>query len=242
MQSCLVYDNLRNYYQQLSLSDKTKLLTFGNKFKTAYGSMELKDANLIYPEFLSYVQTKEQETGIQILQSPDSSYYAALIELSNRLCNAVEAVYKGEEKVISFNSIMEADFWLMNQHNISVRYFQLETGSSLGLFANHTSVKRVTIHYILYKYTVKYCYRITESEDLHMLIRHKVKDMSKEWNEKNPGTEYVYGQSFRNARGNSSSLLLGFGNYMEHIKKVILYRKPVEYSAAPESEAVVFSA
>lgn len=235
MQSNLVINNFHNMYQKLSINDKTALLTWSRKYRAAYNSTDMKTTNSMYPEYLAFVKAKEQETGIQVMESPNGTYYAALIELSNRMCAAEEELKRGEDKVISFGKIADADAWLMQQDHITVRSFRLETTDSLGFFANHTVVKNVTIHYTLYKLTSKYRYRITEIENSHMLFRHKENDLAKMWNEKNPGTEYISGQSFRNARGNSSSLAFGFGNYMEHIKHIILYRVPLEPSAKTET-------
>lgn len=179
-----------------------------------------------YDRLLAQVRRGEQESGVQLIASPDGSYVCALTTLASHIYQAVNA-----QKQITFSSIEAANNWLWQNRGIVITDVDFHTGVSFGLFANHTKIHEVIISYRPIGGDPNTFYGICEDEQTKFFSRDKTEGYAAAWDQANPGYHCVLAKRYSNSRGSSSSQLFGFGlDYAEHIKHIVVYRSTVNHN------------
>ena len=123
---------------------------------------------------------------------------------------------------IQFSDVKEANAWLQ-RNRVDAVSMELQTGTRLGLLANHTTVKNVVIHYKKNEKT-KYFYRVFEEEELGLFVKKNKSEIGKRWRENHPGLDIIDQRYSSNSRGDVLSMAVGFGQYAEHVKVITLSR------------------
>ena len=126
---------------------------------------------------------------------------------------------------ISFESVDDANKWIRQNREKEVISMSADYSKSLGLFANHAEVYRISIKY-RFNSATEYIYEILEEETTHLFFSPSKEDVMNKWKKNHPLCEIIAQSYATDARASSSSLLFGFGlDYVEHVKTVTLYRK-----------------
>lgn len=128
--------------------------------------------------------------------------------------------------VKKFAFIDAANDFFWKHRDIIVTGFHVDIGTRLGLFANHGRVNSIEIRYVEYPGKNLYHYKISEEEKKHWIVAHGIdKDLKYKWEANNPGQEFVTYCAAINSRGDAVSLVLHFGDIVEHVTYYILHRK-----------------
>jgi len=224
MKSSLNREAFSNWLTVANMEEKNKMMAAG----ALYGAYMKKDDEekmaASYEALHKQVAQAEEKYEIKFIDSPDKNYYRAFLMISDWANKVLAEIQKQKNQIYkaNFRNIQEANNWLRN-NKVDAISMQLETGTDLGLFANHTTIEGITLNYKKNENT-KYFYGIFEEEEFGLLIKKNTNKVAAKWKEKHPGLEVVSQRFFSNARGEALSMAIGFGNYAENLKIVTLCR------------------
>ena len=226
----LLRENVSSFLRSLTSNDRVTLVTECLQYQELLHGSPADSISRHYESLLLLVQRLEIKTGIRILRPSSQHNFLAIAELSGIVYSAYQQELERRKPVkntIYFSSTEEANNWLSAQNNILVTHFQVETGSAIGLFANHAFVKQVQIEYNQYLDPTGYVYGMTEEEKTNLFLRQGSSDTFKtDWESQNPGCECVSYVSSSNARADSWGIMVGFSlDLVEHVSYFILFRK-----------------
>lgn len=213
------------FIQGIGPQGQTALVDASVQFYLANKQGRQEEIRAGYERMLQQVRQGEQDSGVQLLVSPDDSFVCALTALASHIYQALNA-----RSTVTFDSVEEADRWLRKNRGIVIEDVDFQTAERWGLFANHTIIKGVIIRYRIAGGDPDSFYGIWEEEQTKLLLRTKTEGYAAQWEEKHPGHQCVKVQAFRNARGKPGALALGFGEYVEHIRYILVYRAQVNHS------------
>ena len=224
MKSSLNREAFSNWLAAASMEEKNKMMAAG----AMYGAYVKKDdeekMTISYGVLHKQVVQAEEKYGIKFVDSPDQSYYRAFLMISDWANKVLVEIQKQKNQIHKayFRNVKEANNWLLN-NKVDAISMELETGTGLGLFANHTTIKRIALNYRKNEKT-KYFYNIFEEEELGLLIKKNTNKVAEKWRQRHPGLEVISQRFFSNARGEMFSMVIGFGKYAENLKIVTLCR------------------
>lgn len=224
MKSSLNREAFSNWLTVANMEEKNKMMAAG----AMYGAYMKKDdeekMTISYGALHKQVAQAEEKYGIQFVDSPDQNYYRAFLMISDWANKVLVEIQKQKNQIYKayFGNVKEASNWLLN-NKVDVVSMELETGTGLGFFANHTTIKRIALNYRKNEKT-KYFYNIFEEEELGLLIKKNTNKVAEKWKERHPELEVISQRFFTNARGEMLSMAIGFGNYAENLKIVTLCR------------------
>lgn len=228
MNSVLKENELPRFFQTIGNECTKWLIDRGLDYQAALKSGNQEDIKNKYQYFLYSITEYERSSGIQIIESPDGSYFCALASLSGIFQQRVEQQKTNNapvKKQISFTNVDEANKWLFYNQSIIVTSVNFSTGTRLGYFANHATVKNITIYYMEYKVLTGYCYGICIPEQTSLFLAANKDKFIEDWIASNPECEIVQLSTSTHARGDSASLAFGFGlGRAEHNTYFIVYR------------------
>ena len=189
-----------------------------------------KNLKAQYQDLLDTIRKCEKISGVQIVESPDGNFFAALSELSGVFAREAEKqleAAKPREGSVTLASVEEADDWLSSHPTVVPGRLEVGTRSTPGLFANHSQATEIRIEYMDYKKETGYLYGMCEDEITKLFTRADKSSLLEKWRARNPGLEPVLISIATNARGSASSLTFGFGSdRVEHNTLYIIYREP----------------
>lgn len=224
MKSSLNREAFSNWLTVANMEEKNKMMAAG----AMYGAYMKKDdeekMTISYGALYKQVAQAEEKYGIQFVDSPDQNYYRAFLMISDWANKVLVEIQKQKNQIYKayFGNVREVNDWLLN-NKVDAISMELETGTGLGLFANHTTIKRIALNYRKNEKT-KYFYNIFEEEELGLFIKKNTNKVADKWKEKHPGLEVISQKIFTNSRGEMVSMALGFGQYAENLKIVTLCR------------------
>ena len=223
MKSYVIKEACAAYLNGLSTEQKRRLLQAAIAYYARLQKGDPAGMQKAYPTLLRIVREGEATSGVQLLASPDGSYYLALNQLSGTVYQAAM-----KEKSIQFPSTAKANEWLNQQAGILLTNVQIKTRTRLGLFANHSEAASVQISYRRNLGPTQYKYGIMEEEKTRAFLKERNNNYAKDWEARYPGFECVSLYQTSNSRGSSSSVAFGLGlDYVEHVKYFVTFRHPL---------------
>lgn len=228
MKSNLNREAFLRWVEMASPEEKTKMVVMGAAFGAVFKKDDEAKLDQSYRMLQRLVIQAEEKLGTKIVNSSDGCYYRAFLmiaEWGTQVLTKMEEQKKQIHKAF-FASVEDANEWL-KEGKMDVVSIELEVKNQFGFMANHTAVKKVILSYRKNSNT-KYFYDIFEEEQLGFFVKKNTEKVAKIWREEHPGLEIISQKYYSNARGDSSSLALGFGDYTEHLKIITLCRKVKE--------------
>lgn len=224
MKSSVNQAAFKEWALKVEKEEKEKFLAYAFAYGKAFKSNNNQMLEAAYRNMLNYAQQMEEKYQVKILESPDGNYYKAFMFIADIASQVYERIKKEQTQMHKayFGNVRDANDWIL-KNKVDVVSMELETGTGLGLFANHTIIKKVTLGYRKNERT-NYFYGIFEEEEFGFLIKKDTTKYLAKWKEKHPGLEIISQKYFSNTRGDALSLAVGFGHSGENFKSVTLYR------------------
>lgn len=225
MRSYIIQGVSAQFVQGQTLENQKALAAAAMQYHIANQQGQPQAIRAGYDRLLAQVRRGEQESGVQVIASPDGSYVCALTTLASNIYQRMNA-----QRTAAFSSIAQANDCLWRSRGIVITDVDFRTGVGLGLFANHTKINEVIISYRPMGGNPNTFYGICEDEQTKLFSRGETEGYAAAWEQANPGYQCVLVKRYSNSRGSSSSQLFGFGlDYVEHIKHIIVYRSMVNH-------------
>lgn len=219
MKSMLILENYPRFIERVTQSREKRLVEAAVQYHIASRTGQPQDIRTGYERMLAQVRQGEQESGVQVLQSPDESYVCALTALASHIYQTWN-----QTRTVFFSSVEEANDWLWRNKGIVVTDMDIRAAVTPGLFANHTTATSISVVYRPHGGDANMFYAIHEEEDTWLFRRGKTENYAVEWEHAHPGCKSLIVRHYTNSRGDSTSLFFGFGlDYVEHIKHFVLY-------------------
>lgn len=225
MKSSINQEVFKEWALKAESTDKQKLVDTALAYGMAIVSKNGQLIETAYKVTVECVLQMEEKYQVKFLESPDGKYRKAMLLLASVASKVKEKNKQAQNQVhkVFFQNMKEANNWLLN-NKVDVASMELETGTGLGLMANHTTIKEITLYYRKNDKT-KYQYHLCEEEEIGVFIKRDKDKVAQKWKERNPGVEIVTQKIFTNSRGEAVSLVIGFGQYWENIKIITLCRE-----------------
>lgn len=203
---------LGDYFKLLENQDKTLVITAANKYTDAKRSCG--DIETAYIEFLNIIKEMAGKYNFNAFETN-----ADIIAVVDKLALQIELATKklvGERKYTCiFNSIEEANAWLLKQDNIVVHNFTVETTRC------NLKISKIKIEYSISENNLNKKIQITEKKKIRFFFGSNPEKFRRKWEEEN--SQYTFITSIKRKWG--FSLIGGSVGYFRFIKEkyIVLY-------------------
>lgn len=203
---------LGTYFKQMEKADKALMITYANKYMTAKRTKTGIQA--AFNEIINLIEKMQTKYSFNVLNTGDN-VLNIVNDFAEKIEMATNVVVGGKTYFCNFNNLSEANTWLINQNNIIIKDFSVNT-SRVGL-----DVTAVKITYTVSDKPLNKRYQITEVMKHRFFAGSNYNKFRRKWQEANPDLHYV--QSYKFKWG--FSLFGGSVGYFRYIKEkyVILY-------------------
>lgn len=146
MNSKLLHQNFKGFYNAMTKEEKNHFINTASRYHKAMNAGDNERVRELYLQMLKLIKSHEESSGICLISSPDDQYVCALTSLASGIYNSLQASAQ-ERKTKTFSSTYAADLWLSRQNDLTDVAVNIQTKTELGLFANHSGTREITIQY-----------------------------------------------------------------------------------------------